>query len=152
MKLSKRLAAAFIAMCMLLVSLPAFAATINKANDKMVLPTDGTSVSIACSSTGNQNKCLGLVLTTASRNALGIDLANVTSRIVTKGTAYDGLTISGSFAINRDHYHVNWEETSAATLMHYDEVTHFDFADLAIEAIRKTSSNLLVVEASISDV
>lgn len=147
MKLSKRIAAAFIAMCMLLVSLPAFAASVFVGNNNdLILPTDGTSIAVTFVQTGHANKMLGLVINSASAEALGINKDNITSRIAsTAGTAYDGMLISGTFEINRDHYHKDLS-TEAAKVMHYGEVTHFDFENLEVEAIRKTSSGLIVFD------
>lgn len=146
MELSKRLAAAFIAICMLLMSFTAFAATISVPSEDMILPTDGSSVSLTITSTGNANNCVGLVVKKDDEAKIGIDASKITSRITLAGTSYDGLLIDGTFTINTTNYNVDNAAESSKVLAN-GELTHFQFANVEVTAFRKSSSGALVLEA-----
>lgn len=146
MELSKRLAAALIAICMLLTCVPAFAATVSAPNELMTLPTDGSSVSLIVTTTGNQNNCAGLVIKKGDEAKIGIDINNITSRTRLAGTAYEGLLLDGTFTINSTNYKKdNSNETSKVYAN--GELTNFQFANLEVTAFRKSSGGQLVIEA-----
>ena len=52
MKISKKIVAVFVGICLLFTIMPAFAATVTKPNASLTLPTDGSSVDIVCEGTG----------------------------------------------------------------------------------------------------
>ncbi|MBQ2967954.1 MAG: hypothetical protein IJE10_07550 [Clostridia bacterium] len=101
----------------------------------MTLPTDGTSVDIICEGTGVGNSCLSLVISAASANTLGLDVTKLQSRVETNGSAYDGLVISGKFKIKNTEYDPALSN-EASKIMHYGEITEFEFKDLEVEALR----------------
>lgn len=145
MELSKRLAAALIAICMLLTCVPVFAGTVSAPNELMTLPADGSSVSLTVSTTGNANNCAGLVIKAGDEAKLGIDINKITSRIVLAGTDYEGLLLDGTFTIKSTNYKTD-NSNEVSKVYANDELTHFQFADLEVKSFRKTGSGLLVIE------
>ncbi len=157
MKLSKRLAAVVLILSMLLVSMPVFAEDVAEGtvlntrtmtNTKVILPTDGSSVTLTNTYCGNANG-FSIVLDDASAKTLGIDLDSLTSTITTAGTDYEGILLSGEIRLydwtyrpgtaNQNHKDIN-------SILEEGQATALDFADIEVSHVRKSSGGALVLE------
>lgn len=148
MKLSKRFAAAIIAICMLLMSFSAFAASVLIPNGLLTLPTDGSTVALTSTGLGHSNG-VGIVIDTASAEALGIDITKITSSgFKTEGTSYEGIVLSGKMKIRNFIYNPNSTDsypTKIREIMKNGDLVEFDFANVKVPRIRTNSNKTNVV-------
>ncbi|MBR3941800.1 MAG: hypothetical protein IKJ55_00450 [Clostridia bacterium] len=157
MKLSKQIIATLLVLSMLLITMPVFAEEVAGSesvntreifNEKVKLPTDGSSVTLTNTYCGTQSG-MSLVLDTASAKALGIDVSTISGTISTSlNTDYAGILLSGAA------YLTNWTYRPGATSDTHvainnvlvNQATYFEFEDVEVSHIRKSSGGLLVVE------
>jgi len=105
--MSKRLLAIVLTLCLLLTTVPAFAATYSYYKPA-VIPAEGMDVTIT--GTGaDSTVAMKLVLHKDSASALGLDPATVTS------TAMDGAVLSGDFVYNNPRTYVVFTDGGWAT-------------------------------------
>ena len=153
MKLSKKLTAVVLILSMLLTVVPVFAAesdnvTRSYYNTKVKLPTDGSSVTLTNTYCGTNNG-MSLVLNAASAKALGIDVSTISGTISTSSNKdYAGILLSGAA------YLTDWTYRPGATSDGHiacnnvlvNQATYFEFKDVEVSHVRKSSGGLLVVE------
>ena len=153
MKLSKQIIATLLILSMLLVTMPVFAAESDNAtrtyhNTKVKFPEDGTPVTLTNTYCGTMNG-MSLVLNAASAKALGIDMSTITGTISTSSNKdYAGIMLSGAAYLTDWTYRpgATGESQIAINNVLANQATYFEFKDVEVSHIRKSSGGLLVVE------
>ncbi|MBQ2967421.1 MAG: hypothetical protein IJE10_04765 [Clostridia bacterium] len=160
MKLSKQIIATLLILSMLLITMPVFAEeaeTVNTrtyANTALTLPEDGSSVSLTNTYCGSANG-FSLVLDSESARTLGIDLSKITSTIsVAANSEYAGILLSGEMVMTNWTYKPNATngspDYSVNQVLKTKQATYFEFEDIEVSHVRKTSAGALVLEMPVS--
>ena len=153
MKLSKKLTAVVLILSMLLTVMPVFAAESDNAtrtfnNSKVKLPADGTPVTLTNTWCGTMNG-LSLVLNADSAKALGVDVNTISGTITTSAhKEYAGIMLSGAAYLTDWTYRpgATGDTQIAINNVLANQATYFEFKDVEVSHIRKSSGGLLVVE------
>ena len=158
MKLSKKLVAAVLVMSMLLTVMPVFAnesvtTTRTIHNTKVKLPADGSPVTLTNKSCGTSNG-MSLVLDDASAEVLGIDMDALSNTITTSSNMeYAGILLSGAVYLSDWTYRPGATEADELNnKVIATQATYFEFEDIEVSHIRKSSGGALVLEISISEI
>lgn len=172
MKLSKRIAAALVAMCMLLTVMPAFAATIDGGplgtfpNDSIDgFPAEGKEITAGPANlAGNASASLLTIifpaadlgnipgLTTAKIDALKASgkLVEGTDKSVS-GTDFEGIWLSGKVSIPGDSLNYSAGTSNLDTILKNKELIEFEFENLYLETVRPTGDYRLILGANVAN-
>lgn len=159
MKLSKKLTAVVLILSMLLTVVPVFAAEGDNAirvfnNTKVKLPADGSSVTLTNTYCGTLNG-MSLVVDTASAKTLGIDLSAISGTLSTSAhMEYAGILLSGTAYLTDWTYRpgATGESQTAINKVIASQATYFEFEDIEVSHIRKSSNGALVLEIPVSQI
>ena len=159
MKLSKKLTAVVLILSMLLTVMPVFAAESESAtrafnNTKVKLPADGTPVTLKNTYCGTMNG-LSLVLNADSAKALGIDMNTISGTITTSShKEYAGIMLSGAAYLTDWTYRpgATGDTPIAINDVLANRATYYEFTDVEVSHIRKSSNGALVLEMKFDDI